>query len=138
MALEYFNRARSVNTWRKEACTNMIEIYLKLDNYDYWSTTTTTTIKKQQNKSKMKKIPPTKSIIGSIEILLKELSHCSCGSDCHRKVELFKGYLNLMSSFTNNGVFDSTAIDTCPFHSILSLEKVWIVFSSFLNVYLYI
>jgi hypothetical protein len=110
LALEYFNRSRRDKSWREETCINMIEIYLRLDDYDFWF----------DQKNKSKKIP--KSTIDSVQVLLQELTLCGT---INRKVELFKGYLELMNCF-ENGLFVNT---TKRFDLIVGSEMVSCVLS---------
>ncbi len=81
----------------------MIEIYLRLDEYDFW-------IKKRNIQS------TPKCTIKTIEILLQELSKCDTGL---RKIQLYNGYLELLSSFQNTIQSGKEQFD-----SLSTLEKV--------------
>jgi len=92
--LESFNCARGDKQLHvgKEACKNMIEIYLRLDDYDFWITKTRTTRSETPD--------PTISIISSLKTLLQQ--YFAVGGEGNQ-IQLFNGYLKLLdSSHCNN------------------------------------
>ena len=105
MALAHFDHARCDEKVRKEACVNMIEIYLRLDDYNFW----TAAIEKAAKVSA--------PVISSLNALIQELSDIG-GDRC--KIETFQGYFKLLEL----GDSDNTENAFKIFASILESKRV--------------
>lgn len=105
LAIECFNKVRCDKYWRKEACVNMIEIYLRLDDLDFWA------LRERNIESSPK------SSIDSINILIQELSDYNSKSN---EIELYKGYSKLCNCTNKSMISGAFEI----FNSILATNKV--------------